>query len=211
MRLAALHARLHRAIAVAIAGSLAVFGVVAGPAPASAAPFVTLIYPVTGSTHLTGPDSDLALGPGTMASTVDLANGAMTGVLTLPPATGTFEVIGLLPVTATTEFIPVGPTTGTVERVGGAITATSQVTLRLTSVRVLGLPVLIGSRCQTVRPATITVTSQAGWNPSLGGTLTGTYTIPPFENCLLNEFLFNQIIPGSGNTITLNLGRPTLG
>jgi hypothetical protein len=211
MRLAAPHARLQRSIAVAIAGLLAVIGVVTAPAPASADPLVTLIYPVTGTTHLAGPDNDLALGPGSMASTVDLADGALTGELTLPPATGTFEVIGLVPVTATTEFIPVGPTTGTVERVGGAITATSRVTLRLTSVKVLGLPLLIGDHCQTETPATITVTSQAGWNPAAGGTLAGTYTIPPFKNCLLNEVLFNLIIPGSGNTITLTLGRPTLG
>lgn len=42
-----------------------------------------------------------------------------------------------------------------------------------------------------------------------GGNLTGTYTIPKFQNCLLATPLINLTVPGSGNTITLTLGAAT--
>jgi hypothetical protein len=190
---------------------LAVGAGMLGSTAASAAPTVSLTYPVTGTTHLAAPDGDLALGPGTLHATVDLATGGLTGDLSLPPSTGSFTVLGLVPVTATTAFIPVGQTTGTVASVGGAITTTSRVILRITDLKIGGLPILIGPVCQSASPATITVTSQPGWNPAVGGTVAGTYTIPPFAHCLLQELLINLTIPGPDNTIALTLGRPSAG
>lgn len=203
--------RIRRLAVIASAGLLALGAMLASSSAASAAVTVTLNYPVTGTTHLQAPDGDLALGPGTLSTTVDLTTGAMTADLSLPPATGSFTELGFIPVKATTELIPVGQATGTVAKVGGAVTATAQVTLRITSLTVAGLPVLVGPICQSEYPATITLASQPGWSPPVGGVLAGTYTIPPFENCLLATPMINLTIPGPGNTIALTLAKPTAG
>lgn len=64
----------------------------------------------------------------------------------------------------------------------------------------------MGPSCETRTPATISLTSGAGFNLLNGGTLSGTYTIPPFSHCGLNTALINLTIPGPGNTIALTLG-----
>lgn len=175
---------------------------------------VTLTYPVTGSTFIAAPNATVDLGPGTLTSSVDLTAGTLTGNLTLPAATGSFNELGLVPVSATTEFIQQGQTTGTINTTTGAVTATSYITIRITSLTVSGIPVPPGPFCQTVVPAQITVTSQAGWSPFRGGVLAGSYSIPLFNNCgLLNAEtpVINATLPGPGNTISLTLGTPTSG
>jgi hypothetical protein len=187
----------------------------AGPASASpsarSAPTDTIItatYPVTGSTFINKLNTTLALGPGTLVSSLDLQTSALTGTLTLPAATGSFRILGFVPVTATTEFVQDGTATGTLKN--GVVTTTTQVTLKLTSLSALGIPIFVGNQCQT-SPATITVTSQAGFNLLNGGNLAGTYTIPQFSHCGLATFLINLTIPGANNTITLTLGKAKLG
>jgi hypothetical protein len=173
--------------------------------------FATLQYPVTsGSTDLVGPDTTVSLGPGTLTSTLDENTYAITGgTLSLPPATASFTVLGL-PSVATTTFNQVGPVTGSVNVQTGAVVATAKVNIQITSLSEAGLPIYVGPDCQTVVPATITVTSQPGWGVIKGGTLAGTYSIPLFNNCGLLDALapvINVIIPGPGNTISLNLGH----
>lgn len=178
---------------------------VATTGPASAAP-VRLDYPLTGTTHLAGTDSDLELGPGKLETTVDLSTGALTANTKLPPATGSFKTLDLIPATATTEFIETEPTTGTISNATGEVNTVSKLTLRITELKVAGLPIWVGSHCQTEVPAEIALTSEPGFNPLKGGTLSGTYTIPDFEHCLLATPVINAIIPGEGNTISLDLG-----
>lgn len=205
------HTGTRRLAVIASAGLLALGAVLVSPGVASAATTVTLTYPVTGTTHLAAPDGDLALGPGTLTTTVDVTTGAMTADLSLPPATGSFTEFGVVPVKATTQLIPVGQATGTVAKVGGAVTATAKVTLKITSLTVAGLPVLVGPVCESAQPVTITLTSQPGWSPPVGGVLAGSYTIPQFQNCLLATPLINLTIPGPDNTIALTLAKPTAG
>jgi hypothetical protein len=168
-------------------------------------------YPVNGSTYIKATNSTMALGPGSLTATVDLTTGSVTGNVSLPPATGSFAELGLVPVTATTEFIQDGQTTGAINKSTGALQATSQITLKLTDLKIEGLDVPIGNSCQSTTPATITVTSSPGFSPLKGGTVTGTYTIPPFRDCLLLTPLINLTIPGPDNTISLTLGTPTFG
>jgi hypothetical protein len=199
-------------LAFVIAAAATALGL--GASAALADTTVTASYPVTGSTLIAAPNATVDLGPGTLTSTVDLTAGTLTGNLSLPPATGSFNELGLVPVTATTEFIQQGQTTGTINLTTGAVTATSYVTIRITSLTVAGIPVPPGPLCQTVVPAQITVTSQPGWGPFRGGTLAGSYAIPVFNDCgLLNVEtpVINATLPGPGNTISLTLGRPTLG
>lgn len=190
-------------------------GLAAAPALASptaaADTTVTVAYPVTGSTFIKAINSTVALGPGTLATTADLTTSTLTGTLTLPPATGSFKELGLVPVTATTELVQDGPATGTVDFSTNAVQTTTQATLKVTSLTAAGIPIPVGSSCQTSTPATITLSSQPGFNVLSGGTLAGTYAIPRFAHCGLATLLINLTLPGPGNTISLTLGAGTLG
>ncbi len=197
--------------AVALAGTT----VLGSTALASTDTTVHASYKVTGSTFLKGPDFTLNLGPGKLASTLVAKNGKstakLTAALTLPDATGSFEQDGLIPVTSTTQFINDGPTTGTLNVNTGAVKTTSKITLRITSLVVAGVNVPVGKSCQTAQPVSVTVRSQAKFNLLKGGSLAGTYTIGDFAHCGLATLLINSTIPGSGNTITLTLGKAKLG
>jgi ABC-type sugar transport system substrate-binding protein len=200
---------------LAATAAAAVTGIgLATPALASpAAPAGTTIavsYPVNGSTFINAVGASISLGPGTLAAKANLNTGALSAKLTLPPATGSFDELGVVPVTATTQLTQIGAATGKINLTSGAVTTTARVTIQLTSLNVAGIPVFIGPRCET-SPATITVASQPGFNVVNGGTLSGTYTIPPFANCALATLLINLTLPGPGNTISLTLGKGTIG
>ena len=172
---------------------------------------LTVNYPINGSTFIEKTSSSVPLGPGTLTTTVDLTTGAITGgTIALPPATGSFKELGIVPVTATTEFIQSGPATGTINLSTGAIQATAQVTIQISSLIVAGLNVPVGSNCKTITPASIALSSTSGFSVLKGGTVTGTYTIPPFINCDLEAPLIDLTIPGPGNTISLTLGAASL-
>ncbi len=195
--------------AAAVAGIALATPALASPAAPSDTT-VSVSYPVTGSTFIKAIGSTIDLGPGTLSTTADLTTSTLTGTLTLPAATGSFKELGLVPVTATTEMIQDGTATGTVDFSTNAVTTTATDTIRLTSLKVAGLPIPVGPACQT-SPATISVSSQAGFNVLNGGTLSGSYTIPPFAHCGLATLLINLTLPGPGNTISLTLGTGTLG
>jgi hypothetical protein len=195
----------------ALTGSLAMFGITASAGAASADTIISATYPVTGSTFIKAPNFTLKLGPGKLASKVDLTTGKITANLSLPDATGSFKQDGLIPVTATTRFINNGPTRGTINLDTGAVHSTSHVTLRIVDLKVAGIDMPVGSSCQTSTPVTVKVASQPGFNILKGGNLAGTYAIPQFTNCGLETLLINLTIPGPGNTITLTLGTPKFG
>jgi hypothetical protein len=198
---------LRRVVAGSVAGLLAVAGTLAATGTASADTTVTLKYPVTGTTHLATPNASLSLGPGHLLSTADLNTGAITATLTMPPATGSFNELGLVPVTATAKLINDGPTTGTIDPNTGLVTTTSMITMQITKLIVAGITQPVGNACETSTPVSVTVTSQPGFSILKGGNLAGTYTIPPFANCGLETVLINLTLPGPGNTITLTLGK----
>ncbi|UNZ21533.1 hypothetical protein HC362_04570 [Streptomyces sp. 891-h] len=172
---------------------------------AAAAP-VQLDYPLSGTTHLAGTGSDLALGPGTLKTSTDMTTGALTARTQLPDAPGSFTALGI-PVTVTTEFIEEEPTTGTLDLKTGAVSTTSHLTLRLKHLKIAGIPTPVGPHCKTRTPAVIDLDSEPGFNVFKGGKLSGTYTIPKFEHCLLATPVINSMVPGEGNTLTLTLGQ----
>lgn len=198
---------LRRIAITGAAGVLAISGIVASAGTASADTTITVKYPVTGSTYIKAPNFTLGLGPGSLISTVDLTTGGLTANLKLPEATGSFNDLGLVPVTATTKFINDGPTTGQVNLSTGAVTTTSVITLKIVDLKVAGIDMPVGNSCETSTPVTVQVASQPGFNIVNGGNLAGSYTIPQFANCGLETLLINLTLPGSGNTITLTLGK----
>ncbi|MEU2603805.1 hypothetical protein [Streptomyces albus] len=175
------------------------------PSGSAAAP-VRLDYPLNGTTHLTGTGSDLALGPGTLKTSTNLTTGELTAETQLPDAPGSFKALGI-PVSVTTEFIEEEPTTGTLDLKTGAVSTTSHLTLRLKNLKVAGIPTPVGPNCKTRTPAVIGLKSEPGFNVFTGGTLSGTYTIPKFEHCLLATPVINSMVPGDGNTLSLTLGK----
>ncbi|HWF82355.1 MAG TPA: hypothetical protein VN695_17390, partial [Streptosporangiaceae bacterium] len=132
----------------------------------------------------------------------------------LPPATGSFKE-GVAPVTvtvtATTKFINDGPTTGKVNLNTGAVRTTSKVTLQITRLKVNGVAMSVGSRCETTNPVVVNLKSLKGFNPLEGGKVAGRYTIGKFSHCRLETPLINKTVPASGNTITLKLGKAKIG
>jgi hypothetical protein len=199
----------HRGIAAsALTGLVAALAIAATPAAASASDTtLTVRYPINGSTFIKATNASLTLGPGTLRSTVDLNTGALTAKLNLPPATGSFKELGIVPVTATVALLQNGPTTGNINLNTGAVSTTSHVTLQITSLNVAGLPVPVGPSCESATPATISLASQPGFSITNGGTVSGTYTIPPFAHCGLITPVLNLTIAGPDNTISLTLGK----
>jgi hypothetical protein len=194
------------ATVTALAGLLAAVTIAVVPA-ASAGTVVKVKYKVNGSTFLKAANATIPLGPGTLKSSADLTTGTLTASLNLPPATGSFKELGLIPVTATAAFIQNGPTTGTVDLNTGAVTTTSSITLQITALSVAGVPVPVGPSCESVAPASVTLTSQPGFSIVKGGTVSGTYTVPPFANCGLVTPVLNLTVSGPGNTLSLTLGK----
>ena len=199
--------RLRPAMAGTAASLLALAGVLTSGGAASADTTLTLRYPVTGTTHLATPNADVPLGPGHLTATADLNTDAVKATLKLPDATGSFKELGLVPVSATVKLINKGPTTGTLDPGTGAVTTTSKITMRIVDLKVAGIDLPVGNACQTSSPVSVTVSSQPGFNILKGGKVAGTYTIPPFAHCGLQTLLINLTVPGSGNTITLTLGK----
>ena len=201
-----------RLVAAATAGALTAGGALAlDPGMASAATLLHAKYKVSGSTYLKSPNFTLALGPGRLSSTLNLATGKLTASLSLPNATGSFKQSGIIPVTATTQLINDGPTTGKVNRNTGAVKTKSKITMRIVSLTVAGVNVPVGSSCETSTPVVVALASLPKFNVLAGGKLAGTYTIPNFSHCGPATLLINATIPGSGNTITLKLGAAKLG
>ena len=207
-----------RLAVLAVTATAAVMGIAFSAGTAKADTIIDAVYPISGSTYINATQSTLDLGPGTLSTAIDLSTSplSITGAVSLPPSTGSFNAIGIVPVTATVALVPVGETTGSL--VSGALTdgeisATSEFTLQITQLEVAGLNVFPGPDCETATPATITVTSPSDFNATAGGTLTGTYTIPDFRSCGLlgvETPIINALIPGPNNTISLTLGTPTL-
>jgi hypothetical protein len=181
------------------------------PGLASAATLLHAKYKVSGSTFLKSPNFTLALGPGTLSSTVNAATGKLTANLSLPNATGSFKQFGVIPVTATTQLINDGPTTGKLNLNTGAVKTKSKITMRIVSLTVAGVNVPVGSSCETSTPVVVALASLPKFNVLAGGKLAGTYAIPQFRHCGLATLLINATIPGAGNKITFKLGHAKLG
>jgi hypothetical protein len=193
--------------AIGAAALLSAGAVAATAGTASASTVLHAKYKVSGSTYLAGPKTTLALGPGSLAAAVNVANGKLSATLSLPDATGSFTEFGIIPVTATTQFINDGPTTGKVNLNTGAVSTTSRITLRIVSLSIAGIPVFVGKSCQTAQPVVVKLKSQKGFSVLAGGKMAGSYTIGKFAHCGLNTPLINLTIPASGNTITFKLGK----
>ncbi len=180
--------------------------------PASAFPpgdaVIDFSYKVTASTHIKKLNQTITPPPGTFKGGIDLSTQRLVGSITLPPATFTFALAGLVPlVTATAQIVQAKPVTGTINLSNFFVKTTSQFNIRILSAYAALPPIplvppvnLVGNSCTTSKPVSVTMSGTA----HLGGTshFSGTFTIPDFKSCGLATVALNQLIPGPGNTFT---------
>lgn len=197
--------RVPAALAALAVGACAAVGAGTASAEGVEAQAIPLDFEVAGSTWVSKPDSEIALGPGSLHIELDAAQGTLTGDLALPPAESSFNAFDLVPTTATVEFLPTEPVTGTL--VSGEVTAVSKLNLRLSDVKAGFLPLPAGDECLTSTPITVNMKSEPGFDPLQGGNLVGTYEIPEFANCQIAQVAINSLVPGPDNTITLAIDR----
>lgn len=136
-----------------------------------------------------------------------------------PPATATFLSFGFVPTSATMHILEIGTINAFSVGVAASCNTCQQTTTVYTRARVLidhvrvnGVPLDVGSSCETP-PFNIVVQgsilSKPPYTPSAGGPLSGEVTIPRFKNCGVGEHLepiFDAAISGKGNFSLLTQG-----
>jgi hypothetical protein len=188
-------------VALGLLTSALVTAVVAAPS-VGADPDLDINWVVDAQTHIARLNQDISVTGGSFVGTVDLGTGDLTGDLTLPPATTQLKLGSLPLANVTFELVPVGPVTGHVDLSTLTVTQTSTFNIRIPSIRPVLLPInLVGNRCQTATPITITMSGPV--DLVNGTTLSGEFTIPQFKNCgLLVTPVLNLVVPGGGNTFS---------
>ncbi|HWE89895.1 MAG TPA: DUF6801 domain-containing protein [Pseudonocardiaceae bacterium] len=169
-----------------------------------------LNYAVNGTSHLQSLGSDIPVGPGTLGVDVNLASGALSGPLTLPNNTTSFNLFGFVPGTATVALIPQGPVTGTFQQ--GVVNADVKETIRLVDVSIYGVPIVSNSTtCQTTSPSDIQLKSGSDFSIANGGTLAGTYSIAGLANngCGFLTSFISAFTQSTGNTLSVKVTPTT--
>ncbi|MFS3129373.1 hypothetical protein ACLM5J_13305 [Nocardioides sp. Bht2] len=179
--------------------------------PASAAPILNIQYDASGEAQIASTGSTIELGPSTLSTALDYATFDFTGSMPLPGTETEFNLIGFLPVTADVAFQEVAPIAGSLSAapVESRVDAVASYYIRLSNIRVLGFPTFAGPHCRTSDPVTIPIASPPSGEFNLfnGGHLSGEFTIGNFQNCGLNTWLINSVIPGSGNQVELDISN----
>lgn len=181
------------------------------PVAAHAATIVPIQYDAQGTSTIAKTGSTIGLGPTTLTTDLDIETGDFTGSMPLPGTRTSFTAAGFLPVQADVSFVEVAPVTGHIDlaAANATVNATATYDIRLSNIKVFGFPTFAGPWCKTKNPVTIPVANAPGTNFDLigGGTLSGTYTIGEFQHCGLNTWLINALVPGSGNTVDIQVSN----
>ena len=188
----------HRVV-LAAALTMVAGGVGLPAARANAATTIPFNWNVDASTTLAKLKLTVDVHGGTFSGAVDVATGALTGDITLPPSTKNIS-LGRFPLaSATFAMTEARPVTGTVNLSTLHVTTTATFNIRITNVTVLGLPFnLVGNGCTTSHSIPVTMSGTA--NLAGASKFSGTYTIPQLVNCGPLTPLLNLVIPGPGNS-----------
>jgi len=185
-----------------------------------------------GTTHIgAGVNADMSIGPTILTVTLDLTTKEISdGVMPIPSRVVTFSVFGI-PTRATVTMTQKTPLTGQLSPTGIRaqydLDAAVSYDIRLSNVqaRMFGIwwPLAVGSNCHTIDPVQINAHSPEGrwFMLTQGGPATATYTIGNFTGCTPLNFFdipgffptfgsvpINAIVPGSNNTLDLELRNP---
>jgi hypothetical protein len=162
---------------------------------------IDLAYDVTGSAMVKAARTSVTVG-GIAAAKLNVINGGFTADVDLRPAAVSTRLFGAFPATAEVGFVPNGQVTG--RWADGGLTASATVGLTLSKLTVFGFPVA-AAPCRTSVPTAIDLRSTAGFTPTTGGTLTGSFTLPSFTGCQPYAGLVTAAASGPGNTVELSL------
>jgi hypothetical protein len=163
-------------------------------------------YRVDTTTRVAKLGSDLVIGPGRLDGQFVIVPGSnplrveISGALTLPPADSYFVTFGFMPATATITVVSTAPVESVL--LNGTLTATIHVTFGLSNAKVRGVPLNVGPNCRS--DEAVIVQSGPFLSPLSTGTISGTFTIPPFHHCGVTENLdplFTGLVSGPGNTL----------
>jgi hypothetical protein len=159
-------------------------------------------WKVDATTHLAKLNQTVTVPTGSFVGSVNLATGALTGHITLPPASTTVSLAGIGLARATFQISEVQPVSGHVDLATLQATATSVFDIKVVKASPALLPFLnlVGNSCKTSTPVTVTMSGLASLTSS--ATFTGTYTIPKLAHCGLATTALNLVVPGPGNTFT---------
>jgi hypothetical protein len=141
----------------------------------------------------------------------------------LPPVTATFLAFRFVPVTATLHLVELTPIN--IVSVSGVtappypitVRTSTKISIRVSGVRVNGVPLDVGPHCQTARPVTLDLIGRGfntippkGYTAATGGPLSGMVTIPRFTGCGVSENLdplLTGSISGHGNFVKVTQGK----
>lgn len=140
------------------------------------------------------------------------------GQAVLPPARATLLAFGFMPVSATIQISEIGslnlaliscvpPNNCPIPPPKSVALFFGRVSLRISNVDVNGVPLNVGSHCQTATPFNLVLTGiPPAYNVSLiQGVLTGTVTVPPFKGCNGGtenlDSIFDATVSGPGNFV----------
>lgn len=171
------------------------------PAGAKGASYVTVKELVSASTFVKKENQTVVSPTGKFVGRINTTTGGVRGKLTLPAATTTIKLAGIGVATATIGIAPTKPVTGKVNFSNFTITTTSTFNLQVRSLAPKGTSInLVGSRCQTATPITLTLT---GPFQAIGSSnYTGSFTIPSFTNCQGLALVLTEQASGPDNTFT---------
>ncbi|MFE0021206.1 DUF6801 domain-containing protein [Amycolatopsis sp. NPDC059021] len=164
-------------------------------------------YAVTGKTTIKALGATAPV-TGGFGFTGNSAEQTFSGGPALDKAHAEFRLFGFLPGTADLVYTPAGPQTGELTATG--FTAHSRFDLSLPQVTFFGMPVGGGPDCKTSSPATADLRTGEGFAMASGGTLTGTYTLPPLTGCGAFTGYLSSLVQGDGNTFDLALAPRAL-
>lgn len=185
----------------------AVFALVAAvatftAAPSGAATTIPIHWQVDASTHIKSLNMDVTIPTGTFDGEVDLATGALTGHLNLPPASKKIKLFGAPLASTTFAMTENGPITGHVDLATMTVTVNTSFDFAITQASLSFLPWLnlVGRSCRGTSPIDVSMTGPV----SLTGpsSFAAEYTLPELTGCGLATPLLNAIVPGGGNTFT---------
>jgi hypothetical protein len=182
--------------------------VIAQPSGADSGSIYKFNFNVDATTHLKKLDQTITIHGGTFSGGIDFATttdyAPLTGKITLPDATFTYQAAGILPLlTATARIVPTAPVTGALQLSTLTVTATAKFNIRILSAKVAGTngPNLVGDYCRTSKPISVTMSGPASFGSA--SVFSGAFTIPNLIYCgVAQTTALNLVMPGPGNTFT---------
>lgn len=186
---------------IGLVGASTSFAPAAGAASHNRFPIRTTVDATTTIAKL---NQTVKVPQGTFSGWFNTNNGRLKGTLKLPPASTTVSLAGLGLAQATFSLAPTKGVAGKVNLRTFVVVATSTFNILVTSVDPVGTSLnLVGPHCRTSTPISLTFSGQI--SPLGSSTVSGSYTIPSFEDCHLAAPVLSAAISGPGNTFTATM------